>query len=111
MVEGETTEPGVSQLAAELHRPLCALMMILRRREISRVRSRHITVSQLSILTTLLNDGALRMAQLSEHEGVRAPPITVAIRRLEALGLVERFHHPSAHRSVLVGVTPKGLGV
>jgi DNA-binding MarR family transcriptional regulator len=40
---------------------------------------------------------------------VRTPTTTVAIRRLEKLGLVKRSRDPSDLRAVLVDVTPRGL--
>ena len=39
----------------------------------------------------------------------RTPTTTVAIRRLEKLGLVKRSRDPSDLRAVLVEVTPRGL--
>ena len=41
----------------------------------------------------------------------RPPTTTVAIRRLEKLGLVKRSRDPSDLRAVLVDITPKGLAV
>jgi len=48
---------------------------------------------------------------LAAHERVRTPTTTVAIRRLEKLGLVKRSRDPSDLRAVLVDITPKGLAV
>src|SRR5258707_15391294 len=44
-------------------------------------------------------------------ERVCAPNITLAIRRLETLGLVKRSRDPADLRLVLVGITPKGLAL
>ena len=49
------------------------------------------------------------MTELAAHERVRTPTTTVAIRRLEKLGLVKRSRDPSDLRAVLVDVTPRGL--
>ena len=49
------------------------------------------------------------MTELATHERVRTPTTTVAIRRLEKLGLVKRSRDPSDLRAVLVNVTPRGL--
>jgi DNA-binding MarR family transcriptional regulator len=46
---------------------------------------------------------------LAARERVRTPTTTVAIRRLEKLGLVKRSRDPSDMRAVLVEVTPEGL--
>ena len=68
-----------------------------------------LTLAQLSILLTLLDRGPIRMTELAAHERVRTPTTTVAIRRLEKLGLVKRSRDPSDLRAVLVNVTPRGL--
>jgi DNA-binding MarR family transcriptional regulator len=49
------------------------------------------------------------MTELAARERVRTPTTTVAIRRLEKLGLVKRSRDPSDLRAVLVDVTPRGL--
>ncbi|CQD03083.1 transcriptional regulatory protein [Mycolicibacterium conceptionense] len=48
------------------------------------------------------------MTELAARERVRTPTTTVAIRRLEKLGLVKRSRDPSDLRAVLVEVTPRG---
>jgi DNA-binding MarR family transcriptional regulator len=50
----------------------------------------------------------MRMTELAAHERVRTPTTTVAIRRLEKLGLVKRTKDSSDLRAVLVEITPKG---
>ena len=49
------------------------------------------------------------MTELAAHERVRTPTTTVAIRRLEKIGLVKRSRDPSDLRAVLVDITPEGL--
>ena len=51
------------------------------------------------------------MTELAAHERVRTPTTTVAIRRLEKLGLVKRSKDQSDLRAVLVDITDKGLAV
>ena len=70
-----------------------------------------LTLAQLSILVTLLDRGPIRMTDLAAHERVRTPTTTVAIRRLEKIGLVKRSRDPSDLRAVLVDITPRGLAV
>jgi DNA-binding MarR family transcriptional regulator len=48
------------------------------------------------------------MTELATRERVRTPTTTVAIRRLEKVGLVKRSRDPSDMRAVLVEVTPEG---
>jgi DNA-binding MarR family transcriptional regulator len=60
---------------------------------------------------TLRDQGPIRMKKLSVVERVCAPSLTVAIRRLETLGLVQRTRDTADLRLVFVELTPKGLAV
>jgi DNA-binding MarR family transcriptional regulator len=105
------TEPQVTELAGELQQVLSKLFSVLRRGDTNRAAegTADLTLAQLSILLTLLDKGPIRMTELAAHERVRTPTTTVAIRRLEKLGLVKRSRDPSDLRAVLVDVTPRGL--
>lgn len=106
------TEPQTAELAGELQRVLSKLFSVLRRgdsRGAGSTGAGDLTLAQLSILLTLLESGPIRMTELAAHERVRTPTTTVAIRRLEKLGLVKRSRDPSDLRAVLVEVTPRGL--
>src|SRR3978361_1175751 len=106
------TEPQVTELAGELQQVLSKLFSVLRRTDTNRNTpdgGADLTLAQLSILLTLLDQGPIRMTELAAHERVRPPTTTVAIRRLEKLGLVKRSRDPSDLRAVLVDVTPRGL--
>jgi DNA-binding MarR family transcriptional regulator len=103
------TEAQVDELAAELQRVLSKLFSVLRRGDANRGAAGDLTLAQLSILLTLLEKGPIRMTDLAAHERVRTPTTTVAIRRLEKLGLVKRSRDSSDLRAVLVEVTPRGL--
>jgi DNA-binding MarR family transcriptional regulator len=106
------TEPQVTELAGELQQVLSKLFSVLRRADTNRNTPEggaDLTLAQLSILLTLLDKGPIRMTELAAHERVRTPTTTVAIRRLEKLGLVKRSRDPSDLRAVLVDVTPRGL--
>jgi DNA-binding MarR family transcriptional regulator len=104
-----TPTPEVAPLAEGLYRTLSRLVAMLRRGDPATTGD--LTLAQLSILITLLDRGPIRMTELAAHERVRTPTTTVAIRRLEKLGLVERSRDPSDLRAVLVGITPQGLAV
>lgn len=107
------TEPQVTELAGELQQVLSKLFSVLRRtgenKSAGAEAGADLTLAQLSILLTLLDLGPIRMTELAAHERVRTPTTTVAIRRLEKLGLVKRSRDPSDLRAVLVDVTPRGL--
>ena len=104
-------EPQPADLAAELQHVLMKLWLFLRRGDSHYLKAgAGLTMAQLSILLTLLDQGPTRLATLAARERVRAPTITVAIRRLEKLGLVQRSSDPSDQRAVLIEITPMGLG-
>ncbi|MCG5434116.1 MarR family transcriptional regulator [Mycobacterium sp. MYCO198283] len=107
------TAPQLTELAEGLQRAFSKLATHLRRGDTSanRVPTGDLTLAQLSILITLLDQGPMRMTDLAAHERVRTPTTTVAIRRLEKLGLVKRTRDTSDLRAVLVDITPKGLEV
>ncbi|OBJ73305.1 MarR family transcriptional regulator [Mycobacterium sp. 1274756.6] len=113
MATSDAAPPEVAELAEGLHRALTKLVSILRRGDTSTSRDAtgDLTLAQLSILYTLLCQGPMRMTELAAHERVRTPTTTVAIRRLEKIGLVKRSRDPSDLRAVLVDITPEGLAV
>ena len=111
MTDSTSTVPEVTELAEGLHRALSKLFSILRRGDPNGVVAGDLTLAQLSILVTLLDQGPIRMTDLAAHERVRTPTTTVAIRRLEKIGLVKRSRDPSDLRAVLVDITPRGRAV
>ena len=102
------TEAQVSELAGELQRVLSKVLSVMRHTGRTPT-SGDLTLAQLSILLTLIDQGPMRMTELAAHEKVRTPTTTVAIRRLEKLGLVKRDRDPSDLRAVQVDITPEGL--
>ena len=104
-------EQRVNDLAEDLHRVLSKVFLVLGRRVPGRVAAGDLTLAQLSILITLFERGPMRMTDLAAHERVRTPTTTVAIRRLEKLGLVSRSRDPGDLRAVLVEITPRGHAV
>lgn len=111
MAECEPTAAEVTELAEGLHRALSKLFAILRRGDPDTDTTGDLTLAQLSILVTLLDQGPIRMTDLAAHERVRTPTTTVAIRRLEKIGLVKRSRDPSDLRAVLVEITAHGRAV
>jgi DNA-binding MarR family transcriptional regulator len=112
MADSDSSAAEVTELAEGLHRALSKLFSILRRGDPSGAAAAgELTLAQLSILVTLLDQGPIRMTDLAAHERVRTPTTTVAIRRLEKIGLVKRSRDPSDLRAVLVDITPRGRAV
>jgi len=103
-----STDTQVSEVAGELQRVLSKVMAVLRHTG-KTATAGDLTLAQLSILLTLLDQGPMRMTELAAHERVRTPTTTVAIRRLERIGLVKRSRDASDLRAVLVEITPEGL--
>lgn len=110
-LDWHTMSDSLSQLTAlagDLQRVLAKLVTVVRRGDPNRASQPDLTMAQISILLTLLDSGPIRMTELAARERVRTPTTTVAIRRLENLGLVKRSRDQSDMRAVLVEVTPQG---
>jgi DNA-binding MarR family transcriptional regulator len=95
-------------LAGELYKVLSNVVQVLGRRDPGGILPGDLTLAQLSILMALQECGPMRMTALASHQRVRTPTVTVAIHRLEKLGLVDRSHVPTDLRAVVVGITSRG---
>ncbi len=95
-------------LAGELYKVLSEVFQVLGRRDPGGILPGDLTLAQLSILMALQECGPMRMTALASNQRVRTPTVTVAIRRLEKLGLVERSDDPTDLRAVVVAITPHG---
>jgi DNA-binding MarR family transcriptional regulator len=106
----QTMQPvqPAAALAEELYRVLFEVFSVLGRRDPGGILPGDLTLAQLSILMTLQERGPMRMTALAAHQRVRTPTTTVAIRRLEKLGLVDRSRDPTDLRGVVVRITPHG---
>jgi DNA-binding MarR family transcriptional regulator len=67
-----------------------------------------ISLSQLSVLTTLANEGAMTPGALAIRERVRPPSMTRVVASLADMGFVDRTPHPVDGRQVLVSVSEAG---
>jgi DNA-binding MarR family transcriptional regulator len=93
---------------ARLASDLSLAVMRLARQLRFRNPSSPVTLSQLSALATLANEGAMTPGALAIRERVRPPSMTRVIASLADMGLVERAPHPVDGRQVLVTVSPSG---
>ncbi|WP_369828128.1 MarR family transcriptional regulator [Mycobacterium sp. 852002-51163_SCH5372311] len=67
-----------------------------------------VSLSQLSVLTTLANEGAMTPGALALRERVRPPSMTRVVASLADMGFVDRTPHPVDGRQVLVSVSEAG---
>src|SRR5271154_7247446 len=93
-----------ARLAADLSLAVLRLARQLRFRN----PSSPVTLSQLSALSTLANQGAMTPGALAIRERVRPPSMTRVIASLAEMGLVDRTPHPVDGRQVLVSVSVSG---
>ncbi|MDP7705951.1 MULTISPECIES: MarR family transcriptional regulator [unclassified Mycobacterium] len=93
-----------ARLAADLSLAVMRLARQLRFRN----ASSPVSLTQLSALTTLANEGAMTPGALAIRERVRPPSMTRVIASLADEGLVDRAPHPVDGRQVLVSVSESG---
>jgi DNA-binding MarR family transcriptional regulator len=98
----------LTALAEGLYHAIAKCNAILRRNTSNRVAAGGLTSRQLSLLTTLVQHGPLRVRELAEYEGIRQPSASTGIRSLESLGLIKRSADPTDNRSVLLEASAKG---
>jgi DNA-binding MarR family transcriptional regulator len=73
-----------------------------------RGRSRDISLTSASTMSTLGRTGPLRLTDLAAVEGIAQPSMTSLVTGLERAGLVERRPDPGDRRVVLVALTDAG---
>src|ERR1700757_3919182 len=93
---------------ARLASDLSLAVMRLARQLRFRNPSSPVSLSQLSALATLVNEGAMTPGALAIRERVRPPSMTRVIASLAEMGLVDRSPHPVDGRQVLVSVSESG---
>ncbi|CMR00154.1 MarR family transcriptional regulator [Mycobacterium tuberculosis] len=93
---------------ARLASDLSLAVMRLSRQLRFRNPSSPVSLSQLSALTTLANEGAMTPGALAIRERVRPPSMTRVIASLADMGFVDRPPHPIDGRQVLVSVSESG---
>lgn len=67
-----------------------------------------LTLTQLSALATIQQDGPLPIGSLADLEHVSAPTATKIVEKLYVAGLVDRLGDPTDRRVILVSTTPAG---
>ena len=97
-----TRSAQIDYVASELM-PRAALLTRLLLRQVDAELSR----TELGLLRTL-SDGARRITELAELEGLAQPTMTILIKQLEQEGLVRRERRSDDGRVVLVDLTKNG---
>jgi len=67
-----------------------------------------LTASQLSLLLSLSENPGCRVQDTAERLDLTAPTISIGVRRLEKMGLVERAADPNDQRAVCLHLSPQG---
>jgi DNA-binding MarR family transcriptional regulator len=93
---------------ARLASDLSLAVMRLARQLRFRNPSSPVSLSQLSALATLTNEGPMTPGALAIRERVRPPSMTRVIASLADEGFVDRAPHPVDGRQVLVSVSESG---
>ena len=93
-----------TRLASDLS---LAVMRLSRQLRFRRPQS-PVSLSQLSALATLANEGPMTPGALAIRERVRPPSMTRVIASLADEGFVDRAPHPVDGRQVLVSVSESG---
>jgi DNA-binding MarR family transcriptional regulator len=97
------TSPTDAEAVARLR-----LAVVRLARQIRQNARSGVTPSQLSALSTLDRHGAMRLADLANHEGIARSTITRIVRQLEDSGLVTRQPDPSDGRGAIAALSPAG---
>lgn len=100
--------PTVTDSTADLATALRPAAMRLARRMRSERTDADLTLTQLSVMGTLLRHGPMSPGELAAHEKVKPPSMTRVVSGLEERGLLERSPHPTDGRQVVVAVSPAG---
>ena len=67
-----------------------------------------LTASQLSLLLSLSEHPGCRVQDTAERLDLTAPTISIGVRRLEKMGLVQREEDPEDQRAVCLYLSPQG---
>jgi DNA-binding MarR family transcriptional regulator len=104
---GVTTRSERAERVDYIAERLPARAAVLVRLLVKQVRSREISRTEMEVLS-ILRDGARRITELAELEGIAQPTVTLLVKRLEERGWVRREGQPDDGRVVMVSLTEAG---
>ncbi|MDI9914864.1 MarR family transcriptional regulator [Rhodococcus sp. IEGM 1379] len=96
--------PETRVLASDLSLAVVRLSRHLRGRR----ADAQVSLTQLSALATLSQDGPMTPGALAAREKVQPPSMTRVVASLAELGLVERSSHPTDGRQIIVTLSGAG---
>lgn len=86
-------------------------MQHVHKKSVPMLRENGLTTSQFSVLEVLYQKHELTIAEICNAVLSTSGNMTVVIRNLEQLGLVQRVQNPADKRSFLITLTEQGLQV
>jgi DNA-binding MarR family transcriptional regulator len=106
--DADLADPEFSALAEKLHWSMFRIAAAFRRQEYARVKGAELTLTQCSILYRLRDRGPLLVSELAAIENVTGATMTIAVSRLEQMGMVTRRRDSSDKRLIWIDLTPPG---
>jgi DNA-binding MarR family transcriptional regulator len=88
-----------------------SVMRLSRRLRNEREANDDLTANQLAVLGTLSRSGPLTIGDLATAEKVQPPSMTRTVGCLAERGLIDRDHHPTDRRVVVVSLNSAGQNV
>jgi DNA-binding MarR family transcriptional regulator len=99
------TRTTIGELASLLRPSLLRLTRLVRNQRVDL----SVTLTQLSVLGTLVRRGPMSAGELAACERVQPPSMTKVIASLEARGLLRRDIHPIDRRQAVIAITATGV--
>jgi DNA-binding MarR family transcriptional regulator len=99
------TRTTIGELASLLRPSLLRLTRLVRNQRVDL----SVTLTQLSVLGTLVRRGPMSAGELAACERVQPPSMTKVIASLEARGLLRRDIHPIDRRQAVIAITAAGV--
>lgn len=97
------------EIAARVLASFTKMFADMRRSDTVKIAAGELTLAQHAVLKAVMNaERPIRVSDLAAQENLAVPSMTIAIRRLQEQGLVERLRDPNDNRSVLIVATAKG---
>ncbi|MCW2495935.1 MarR family transcriptional regulator [Jatrophihabitans sp.] len=98
------TSNSTAELAGVLRPALLRLTRLIRMQRVDT----SITLTQLSVLVSIENNGPMSPGEIASCERVQPPSMTKVLASLEERGLVVRTVHPTDRRQAVIDLTEAG---